>query len=213
MCPQVAPIPGARFSPAFLDAVAAWAAVQQRRQLSPSQRPTTPPPPPPPPPQQPPAESTANAGRTELGSPERHEAGAPDAQSAEQPACSDADAAASVGSAASVKDHPVADSAEELEPDIADEAAQTPAGTPNGSAWEDYSSAAWIAEALGGLQVGDDSQRGIRDESATETAMRASAGDSSVEAAASLRGSGVRPSTSGDDSDEVTSPLTRLPGP
>jgi len=215
---QVAPAPGARFSPAFLEAVAAWAAVQQQRRLSPAQRLVTPPPPPPPlrpppmtvseqptTPAVPPADTDTVLAGSEGGTAEEA-----DVQSPQKLSCSNADAPASVGSAASVMSQQVADGAEGPEQDAAVEAGQSPPGAVDGSPWEDYSSAAWIAEALTGLQVNDDAQRGPEDGQAAEAVVKASAGSSSVEAAALARG--MRPSTSGDDSDEVTSPLIRLSG-
>ena len=212
-------MPGARFSPAFLEAVAAWATVQQQRRLSPAQRLATPPPPPPPPrpppvpvPQRPtaPASPSADASTMAAVGSIGNAAEEPDAQSPQK--LSDADAPASVGSAASVMSQQAADGAEGPEQDAAVEAGQSPVGAADGSPWEDYSSAAWIAEALTGLQVSDDAERGPDDAPAAEAVVRASGGSSSVEAATSVRGGAVRPSTSGDDSDEVTSPFMHLPG-
>ena len=209
LCLQVAPVHGARFSPAFLEAVAAWAAVEQQRQLSPSQRWPTPPPPAGQPTE---AASPAEAGAS-VAVDAANSAGEADAPSVKNPSCSDADASASVGSAASVRDYQVSVAAEGAEPDGAGEAVQPAADDTTGKpVWQDYSSAAWIAEALNGLQVSGDTERAVADVAASEGFVKAPAGESSVEAAASLRGGGARLSTSGDDSDEVTSPLTRLPG-
>ena len=219
---QVAPVPGARFGPPFLEAVAAWAAVQQQRRLSPAQRLRLPPPPPPAaPPLQPPkatpsqqpamlAPADADTGVT-AGS-EGDTAGEAGARSSPKPSCSEAVASASVGSAASIVSQQAAEAAEGSVRNLADEAVPAPGDTADGAPWEDYSSAAWIAEALTGLQVGDDAQRGPQAGPAAEAIVRAPVGSSSVEAAGSVRGSSARPSTSGDDSDEVTSPLTGLPG-
>ena len=193
---------GARFSPAFLDAVAAWAAEQQRRQ-SPCQPVQTASPPlqHPQAPREPPASAgvstLAAAGTTDSAADEVADSrsggealpgGGSDAEGA---------AAASIGSAPSVDDSPQLEAENMLDGAASAAAGEYPA--------EDYSSAAWIAEALGQLRVGDDSE-GSAVAAADAEGGTARQGGHSAAAIASLqsRGGGVQPSSS-DDTGEVTS--------
>ena len=89
----------------------------------------------------------------------------------------------------------------------------TASAAADDAAVEDYSSAAWIAEALGNMRVGEDSEGSTAAAPGSNgNALRASHGGRSTAAAAMLRCSGGRSPSSGDDSDEVTSPLTQPQG-